>query len=344
VVTLLVAGCSNAEGDSEATSTAVTTRTQPTRKQDVAWLILLRKWESRIGRRSSRAEEVAGDVRSGTREQAALDRAARPLEHCAETLDDDVGEPRVPRYRQGYGLFKTACAAASAWAKTLRESGEDRSLAKQAAVQEQKVGDSFGDAETHLVSSFLAVKDLPIQGGDRSRSRIEPRFGRALNRLLYKSANAAQVEVRCWSKEDWPKVKYEYGGYAGNVDFAGFAYDGFRISIASEYCASLVQLVYEHARPTKGKALLYAAASVELLAHEGGHLYFSETNEAKTECYAVQRARELGRILGLGGTYSDDLAAVYWKYVYPHNTREYRTPACRNGGPLDLNPKSDLWP
>jgi hypothetical protein len=341
---LLVAGCGDAKSSAPTTSTSSSSRAKPTRKQDVAWVVLLRKWENRLGIRSSRATRVASDVRSGAREQPALDRAVRPLEHCAETLEEDVGEPVVPRYRQGYGLFKTACAAVSTWAKTLRESGDDASLAKQAAGQEQKINESFGDAETHLVSSFLAVKDLPIQGGDHSRSRIEPRFGRALNRLLYKSASAAQVEVRCWSKEDWPKVKYEYGGYAGNIDFAGFAYDDFRISIASEYCASLVQLVYKHARPTRGKALLYAAASVELLAHEGGHLYFSETNEAKTECYAVQRARELGRILGLGGTYSDDLAAVYWKYVYPHNTREYRTPACRNGGPLDLNPKSDLWP
>jgi len=343
---LLVAGCSDAEGGGEATSTKAQAKSQPARQQDVAWLVLLRKWEDHMGRRGSRATRIADDVRHKTREQSELDAAVRPLEQCGATLDKDVGEPLVPRYRESYGLFRSACGAVSAWASALDEAAgsSDEEKAKEVDAKEVKVGDSLDEAQRELRSSFWAVKALPIKGGNVSTSRIEPRFGRALNKLVYKSANAAEIEVRCWSKEDWPKVKFEYGGYAGTVDFAGFAYDDFRVSIASDYCAWLVQLVYEHKRPTSGIPLAKAAAGVALLAHEGGHLFESETNEAKTECYAVQRVRELARILGTSGEYADGLAEVYWKYLYPRNTREYRTPLCRNGGPLDLNPKSDRWP
>jgi hypothetical protein len=83
---------------------------------------------------------------------------------------------------------------------------------------------------------------------------------------------------------------------------------------------------------------------VGLLAHESGHLFESETNEAKTECFAVQRIAELARILGVSGSYADGLAEVYWKDLYPRNPPGYRTSLCRDGGPLDLNPRSDKWP
>lgn len=340
---LLVAGCSDAKDVDAAAPTKTRAETVPVRKQDVAWIVLLRKWEDHMSRRGLRATSVADDVRHKTREQAELDAAVRPLERCAESLDEDVGEPAVVRYRESYALFRSACDAVSDWGRALDEAAGSRDDSAVDA-KEGKVESSLGEAQQELESSFLAVKPLPVKGGITSVSRIEPRFGRALNKLVYKSANAAQLEVRCWSKEDWPKVKYEYGGYAGTVDFAGFAYDAFRVSIASDYCAWLVDLVYEHERPTSGLPLLKAAAGVALLAHEAGHLYESETNEAKTECYAVQRVAELARILGTSAEYADGLAHVYWKDLYPRNPRAYRTSLCKDGGPLDLNPHSDRWP
>jgi hypothetical protein len=335
---LLLAGCSSGGGGGDASSTTTRSESTPARKQDVAWLVMLRNWEGRLNYRSARATRVADDFRGGG-DKAELESAVRPLERCAETLDEVVGEPVVARYRHSYGLYRTACESISDWARALQDASIDEQDAK-----ETKALDQLDEADRALEASFLAVQPLPVKGGNVSSSRIEPRFGRALNRLVYKSADAAQIEVRCWSKEDWPWVKYEWGGYAGTLDFAGFAYDQFRISAAPEYCASLVGLVYGHERPTKGRALLQAAASVALLAHEGGHLYESETNEARTECLAVQRIDELGRILGLGGEYSDMLARVYWEDLYPLNTPAYKTELCRNGGPLDLHPDTDTWP
>ena len=306
-------------------------------------MVLLRKWEDRTGLRGSRATRVADGVRNKTRKQSELDLAVRPLLRCAETLDGEVGEPLVPRYRESYGLFRSACAAVSAWGRALAE-GASSSDSSQVHSKELEVQESLDEAQQELSSSFLAVEPLPVKGGNVSTSRIEPRFGRALNTLVYKRADAAQLEVRCWSKEEWPRVKYEYGGYAGSVDFAGFAYDLFRVSIDPTYCASLVDLVYGHERPTSGLPFLKMAASVALLAHEAGHLFESETNEARTECFAVQRVRELATILGTSRAYADELATAYWKDLYPRNPPGYRTPLCYDGGPLDLNPDSDRWP
>jgi hypothetical protein len=342
----LLAACSDDHRANETASTETRTTTVPTRAQDVAWVVNLGKWEDHMSRRGSRATQVADGVRRKARRQSELDLAVKPLEGCAESLDMEVGAPRVPRYRESYGLFRTACSAVAAWGRALDEgagSGDAR-LIRNVEQKESRVGETLGDAQRELESSFLAVKPLPIKGGNVSTSRIEPRFGRAMNKLVYKREDAAQIEVRCWSKEDWPKVKFEWGGYAGNVDFAGFAYDDFRVSVAPEYCASLVGLVYEHERPTSGLPLFRAAASVALLAHEAGHLFESETNEARTECQAVQHVSEMGRILGLGNAYSDELARVYWEDLYPRNPPGYKTPLCRNGGPLDLNPSSGKWP
>ena len=342
----LLAGCSDEHRANETTSTVTRSTTTPTRSQDVAWVVLLRKWEDHMSNRGSHATEVADGVRRKARKQAELDLAVQPLERCAESLEKEVGAPRVPRYRESYGLFRTACSAVADWGRALDEAAGagDAELIRNVDRKETRVGETLDEAQRELESSFLAVESLPIKGGNVSTSRIEPWFGRAMNKLVYKREDAAQIEVRCWSQEDWPKVKFEWGGYAGNIDFAGFAYDDFRVSVAPEYCASLVGLVYEQERPTSGLPLFRAAASVALLAHEAGHLFESETNEARTECQAVQHVSEMGRILGLGRAYSDELARVYWEDLYPRNPPAYKTPLCRNGGPLDLKPSSDKWP
>jgi len=251
---LVAAGCSGSS-DSGRSRATTTHEAAKTRTQDVAWLVLLRKWEDRMARRGTIATVVADGVRNKTRKQSELDAAVRPLEQCAATLGNDVGAPLVPRYRESYALYRSACADVAAWGRVLGDAAGSNDVT-EVEEKEQQVESSLDEAQRELSSSFRAVGPLPVKGGDVSSSRIEPRFGRALNRLVYKTANAAQIEVRCWSKEDWPKVKYEYGGYAGNVDFAGFAYDQFRVSVAPDYCASLVDLVYRHERPTSGLPFL----------------------------------------------------------------------------------------
>jgi hypothetical protein len=82
-----------------------------------------------------------------------------------------------------------------------------------------------------------------------------------------------------------------------------------------------------------------------VLAHEAWHLA-GVSDEAKTECYALQSGVELGRRLGLG----DDTARQMMRQQLVENAgrgaaSEYVVgPECRNGGALDLHPRSSEFP
>jgi hypothetical protein len=357
LVVVALAGCSGGESkdrpsEAEAAKAAKTAEPKRERKpagrsprERAAWLVRLRKWRIGVFRAGERAESVAKTIAAGKRPRR-LSRRLRPLTDCPRRLRARVGEPGAPRYRRGYELFTEACEEISRWAIDLREaaSGPRPDLASLRA-REDEVASSFDDASLILESALLAFKQLPTAAGPSRGSRIEPRLGRAVNRLLYGDASALSIEVRCWSKRDWPQVEQEWRAYAGISDVAAFAYaSNGHVSIAPEYCAYLMRLIYKRERPEDGIDLGMMAASVGVLAHEGGHLRVTDPSEADTECFAVQRIRELAPILGTSASYGDLLARVYWEYVYPSQPAKYRTGACRNGGPLDLNPRSDVWP
>jgi hypothetical protein len=67
-------------------------------------------------------------------------------------------------------------------------------------------------------------------------------------------------------------------------------------------------------------------------------------SEAETECHGFQDVRRLARLLGASPSYAARLATAYWEWLYPANPKGYRTPYCRNDGPFDLNPQTDVWP
>jgi hypothetical protein len=358
LVVVALAGCSGGESEERsskakaergAKAAAPKRERKPTGRsprERAAWLVRLRKWRVGVFLAGERAERAAKTIAAGKRSPRRLNRSLRPLTNCPQRLRAKVGEPGAPRYRRGYELFTDACQEISRWAIDLRKAaGRPNPDLASLRAREDHVASSFDDASLILESALLAFKQLPTAAGPSRGSRIEPRLGRAVNRLLYGDASALSIEVRCWSKRDWPLVEQEWRAYAGIGDVAGFAYPtNGHVSIAPEYCGQLMRLVYKRERPEEGIALGMTAASVGVLAHEGGHLRVTDPNEADTECFAVQSVRKLAPILGTNASYADLLADVYWEYVYPTEPREYRTGACRNGGPLDLNPRSDVWP
>jgi len=58
----------------------------------------------------------------------------------------------------------------------------------------------------------------------------------------------------------------------------------------------------------------------------------------------MQDVRQLAETLGASRAYAARLATAYWTQLYPGQPREYRTGRCRNGGSLDSDPESDVWP
>ncbi len=86
--------------------------------------------------------------------------------------------------------------------------------------------------------------------------------------------------------------------------------------------------------------------AIAVLAHEAWHLH-GESDEATTECYALQSGVELGHRLGL----SEDRARQLMRQQLTENALrgagsfEYRVPPeCRDGGRLDLDPGESSFP
>jgi hypothetical protein len=78
--------------------------------------------------------------------------------------------------------------------------------------------------------------------------------------------------------------------------------------------------------------------AVHVLTHEAMHLS-GRLNEAAAECAAVQRDAHTARLLGA----PDELAAAYWRNLYPLMPDGYRSADCRPGGPLDEGLADAPW-
>jgi hypothetical protein len=85
------------------------------------------------------------------------------------------------------------------------------------------------------------------------------------------------------------------------------------------------------------------AVAVHVLAHEAIHLR-GVMDEAITECTGLQHTAQVARALGADAEQARALAEYYWRAVYPQLADAYRSPDCADGGRLDLNPDSSVWP
>jgi hypothetical protein len=86
-----------------------------------------------------------------------------------------------------------------------------------------------------------------------------------------------------------------------------------------------------------------AAWAIHTLAHESFHLR-GFAAEAQAECYALQNTAFVAERLGLGTELAQRIQN--WVYVrgYANEPDEYRSEECRDGGQLDLRPRSAVFP
>ena len=80
-----------------------------------------------------------------------------------------------------------------------------------------------------------------------------------------------------------------------------------------------------------------------MLAHESIHLS-GIRDEAQADCFGFQKTAFVAEELGA----SPDEARRYAELAIIERTQsapqEYRSPDCHDGGALDLNPGSSVWP
>jgi hypothetical protein len=181
-----------------------------------------------------------------------------------------------------------------------------------------------------------SFRDLPVQGGSTEKSRVEPRLSRIGSSLV-----GEKIEVRCWSDRDWRQLIEDRDEGSSPV-FAGMAGEGGPIDLAPEACTPLVEFTYERL-PKNEKATVALAYGVGVLAHELEHVR-GEMDEPTAECHGMQHLAGVARKLGVPAAKARRLARVYWTEVYADSHRDYRTPDCRDGGTLDLRPRSSVWP
>jgi hypothetical protein len=179
-----------------------------------------------------------------------------------------------------------------------------------------------------------AAQALPVVTGPSQASRIDPDLSHMLTLL-----GGRRGEVRCWSSSDWRQRSAEFALFAGapgssSRTLAGFlSLDRERINLPGETCNRLDGLGVSSADA-------YAA---KVFAHELQH-FRGVRDEAAAECFGVQTVASVAVAAGLDGARAKTLAATAWNELYLDESPVYRTPACADGGPLDLRPASATWP
>jgi len=82
--------------------------------------------------------------------------------------------------------------------------------------------------------------------------------------------------------------------------------------------------------------------AVHVLTHETMHMA-GATDEAITECRAMQRDAAMARRLGADRKTAHALATRYWQQIYPAMSDAYRTADCRPEGKLDEHLPDPPW-
>lgn len=162
------------------------------------------------------------------------------------------------------------------------------------------------------------------------RLRLESRLAQAASAIV-----GVPVDVHCQAfGEAFVDAGMELG-------YVGFGPDGVperRTLIKRGPCRDLADYVGGGHADVDPEAVV----AVHTLTHEAIHMT-GVTDEAETECLAVQRDAEMARLLGAAPADAYELAAYYWTNVYPRMPDAYRSGECRNGGELDANHPGAPW-
>ena len=175
-----------------------------------------------------------------------------------------------------------------------------------------------------------------------SPTHVDGDLSRLVAVLVHRGA-----QVRCWSTADWerrtddphyrgPRWRSPWGGY---VEY----HPVLTVNLAPNECTMLGLL--EDAKPPvwRHRYRKAFAWSLHVLTHESIHVN-GRTDERTAECWGIQAMNLAATELGRSEREGRYLAQLYARDWYPHSRASYRSAECRDGGRLDLRPKSHIWP
>ena len=173
-------------------------------------------------------------------------------------------------------------------------------------------------------------------------SGIDPRLGRVASEL-----SGLDVDVWCWSSEDWKKRVAEWerrdpldrrlGPRSAYTDT-----DASTIHLSPEICAELRSLVERDVAITGDPPGDPRAWSLGAFAHEAFHA-MGYVDEAQATCFGMQSMEGAAVMLGRTAAEGRHLARLFWKHWYHRLPPSYRSDDCRDGR-LDLRPETHVWP
>jgi hypothetical protein len=184
---------------------------------------------------------------------------------------------------------------------------------------------------------------LPEGGAEIAASRVDPLFAEAAEEI---TDDRFDFEVRCWTTDDWNEILAYWGPeLAGTEDavVAAFVAGLSDVQLSPEVCAPLTRFAYGPPRLRRGRPSPETALAVVVFAHEIGHTVIG-SNEAATQCWAVQRAKTVARVFGATPATAAGVGRVYLREHYPKLPPGYQSAECYDGGALDLAPESSVWP
>ena len=229
---------------------------------------------------------------------------------CESTFDDDVGEPPHERLQPVAAAARRGCAA-------LTPAG-------------------WRNGKAAVVRALIDAHD----------DDLPPRRRRDISDIAGASVGV-RPDVYCWQLDGWAPFSEQYAIVRGGEETSlkGIADTARnRIDLDPAVCAGL-RSYFRRMRPT---ALSYEnfqiAEALMVVTHQAEHLKEPTASEAEVECYAVQHVRPLVRAAGWDADYATELALQAWELSYEQLLPVFRSPACRDGGPLDRNPRSNAWP
>jgi hypothetical protein len=173
-----------------------------------------------------------------------------------------------------------------------------------------------------------------------------PRQIRAFSELARPIAGR-EAKVYCWSALGWAPFAEQYAMLRSDEEISLRSVPDTRegrIDLDPGACTALRGYVQRYRPPALSTENLELGQALIILAHEAEHLKSPTTSEVVLECYAVQHVRPFMRAAGFAPGYQTEIALQAWQLHYTQLPELYRTPDCRNDGPLDRNRSSDVWP